>query len=246
MQTNKKFLLIIFTILFFISAFFVSQNRNITQTILLPKKIDTNVIEKREVRQLKIPNDTTIVMNFKNLSYIYNYSIIDIYTFNKTSTYPDTLYRIIKIFNKNDSLIQIIYPRMLICPWYYNNSQFTHCLARSFITNKNLNCEKIDNYRGEIVVADLNFDGFEDFAIPVGSGVDNGPHYAFYIFENSKFIYNYKMSNSVLWFPDIINDSSMTFTTIVACCTNSLLYRTYKYDTINYNWKLIENYLIDH
>ncbi len=210
-------------------------------------KVDSSNIIKNEIKiEIKKQTDTTVVLYFKNLSNIYNYKIIDKYCSVKNPNYFDSVIRIIKIFNKRDSLIQKVYPNLQITPWYFHEFEISLKLSRSYVTGINANYNDMDNYCGEIVVADLNFDGLEDFATPINSGADNGPHYAFYIQNrNNRFVYNRYLTENLIWFPEKINDSLMSFTSSVSCSVYGTCYQTFKYDTILTKWKKIKNYLID-
>jgi hypothetical protein len=210
-------------------------------------KMDTSKIIKNEIKQkVKKLTDTTVVLYFKDLSHIYDYKIIDKYCSAKNQNYYDSVLRVIKIFDKKSSLIQKIYPNLQMTPWYFLERNCPLRLSRSYITGKNANYNDMDNYCGEIVVADLNFDGLEDFATPINSGADNGPHYAFYI-QNKKnrFEYNSYLTENLTWFPEKINDSLMSFTSSVPCGVYGTWYQTFKYDRILIKWKKIENYVID-
>jgi hypothetical protein len=210
-------------------------------------KTDTTKIDKNIIKQnIKELTDTTVVLYFKDLSNVYNYKIIDKYHSAKKQNYYDSVLRVIKIFNKNDSLVQKIYPNLQMTPWYFHEHDWPFRLSRSYITGKNANYNDMDNYCGEIVVADLNFDGLEDFATPINSGVDNGPHYAFYIQNrNNKFEYNKYLTKNLTWFPEKINDSIMSFTSSVPCGVYGTWYRTFKFDTILKTWKKTKDYTID-
>jgi hypothetical protein len=191
----------------------------------------------------KTLRDTTVVLSFKDLSYVYNYKVIDHYFGDRS--YYDSVARTIKIYTKGDSLVQKILPKVQFTPWYFHEHDLELRLSRSTITGKNEQYNDIDNYCGEIVVTDLNFDGFEDFATPVGSGADNGPHYAFYIQDtNGKFNHNLYLTKNLIWFPETINNSLMTFTTTVLCTAGTRL-ETFKYDIASKKWKKMNAHFID-
>lgn len=182
---------------------------------------------------------------FTDLSYVYNYIIIDKYSRTKNKTYYDIVSRVIKVYTKNDSLIQKIYPDLLMRPWYFDDN-YPSRKSKSFITGKNAHFDDIDNYCGEIVVADLNFDGLEDIATPVNSGADNGPHYAFYIQNQfNKFKLNNYLTENVVWFPEKINDSLMTFTNVIPSGVYYKRYNSYKYDSFFKKWSKVKSYCID-
>jgi len=57
------------------------------------------------------------------------------------------------------------------------------CIARSYSTGHNMEAESVDGFFGDIVVADLNFDGKEDIAVARGFGYTM--FYNFYL-QNDK------------------------------------------------------------
>ncbi|MFN8368635.1 MAG: hypothetical protein U0Y96_15475 [Candidatus Kapaibacterium sp.] len=195
--------------------------------------------------------DTTIVLSFKNLSTIYNYKIIDRFYFDEES--PNRVKRSIVISNKVDSVVQKIYPKLNITPWCYNweNGKYLglephQTISRSYTTGKNIKKQITDNYCGEIVVADLNFDGLEDFATPVDCGASNGSHYQFYIQnQQHEFVSNKYLTEEVMWFPEKINDSLKTFTRVLPGSLYFIFYKTYTYDTLLYKWRVIKSYSVD-
>lgn len=210
---------------------------------------DNAVVKEEEISPEEIKpklKDTTVVLFLDDLSYTFNYKIIDNYFCNNFKGYYDSCFRTIKIYNKQDSLLQKIIPDMQITPWYFMDSGYPLSLSRSYITGKNKDVNDADNYCGEMAVADLNFDGLEDFATPIGCGADNGPHYAFYIQSKlNKFTLNRYLTENVIWFPDQINDSLKTITNAVPCTVIGLNYTTYKYLPKTNKWKRTEEYLID-
>jgi hypothetical protein len=216
-----------------------------TKKITVVKNENFQAIKNDSKQNFKSPTDTTVVMNFKNLSDVYNYRIIDKYYCNRNQFFGDSIVRIIKIFNKNDSLIQKIYLNLEMPPLYFYDDE-PLVLSRSYITGKNVNKEIADNYCGEIVVADLNFDGLEDFATPIGHGVDNGAHYAFYI-QNSNGLFkcNSYLTENLIWFPEEINDSLLTFTNFVPCMRD-VGCETFRYDTLTKKFRMIKHYYIDY
>ncbi len=81
----------------------VSKSNQDSIKIGIPEitKNDSN----QNVKKLK---DSTVVLFFKDLSNVYNYKIIDIHHGIENQYHYDSVSRLIKIFNKNDSLIQKI------------------------------------------------------------------------------------------------------------------------------------------
>lgn len=200
----------------------------------------------KDEKPSKIVKDTIVRFFFADLSEVYNYKLVDYFYARNVKHYYDSVVRKISIYSKDDSLIKRINIGQLEhgCPWYLGDKKLR--TSRSFITGKNAFYDDVDNYCGEIVIADLNFDGLEDFATTIGSGADNGPHYAFYIQkEAGKFECNNFLTKEVVWFPEVFNDSLNTFKTIVpfGCC--ALRHHTIKYDSIQKKWKSIRDVVID-
>ena len=248
----KIIILLFFIITFIFVIIKITHKQNVALKTLEIKKSNkikplNATIDKNEISQNLIKlRDTTVILYFKDLSNVYNYKIIDKYYCEHSLDYYDKVYRIIKVYNKKDSLIQKINPNLKITPWYFLESDWNLKLSRSYITGKNIEYNDPDNYCGEIVVADLNFDGLEDFATPVDQGCDNGSHYAFYIQnKNNRFVFNNYLTENVMWFPDKINDSLKSFTNSVPCTIYGIMYQTFKYDTLLTKWKKTKEYLID-
>lgn|GEM_PF-1347229 len=251
---NKRaiFILLIIIAVLIVAICIITVKTNIfpgtadTENTKNLKSDSDNLIENtsKNKKQKKLA-DTSVVLFFNDLSNKYNYRITDRYHCNGGARYYDSIARVISVFDKNGSLIQTIHPALRISPWYFND-QYALKISRSFITGKNANYKDIDNYCGEIVVADLNFDGLEDFATPVDQGADNGPHYAFYIQDkNNRFILNSYLTEKVIWFPEKFNDSLMTMTSVIPCTIYGLKHITHQYDTISKNWKKTGDYTID-
>jgi hypothetical protein len=56
-----------------------------------------------------------------------------------------------------------------------------HCGAvRSYETGKNAHKAVVDNDYGDLVVADINFDGLADVVLKTDGGGNGGPYYTFY------------------------------------------------------------------
>lgn len=253
----KPKLIIIFSLFLSVTALIIIKFKSIVDrdiVIIKPtiKQSDSTKIDsfKDMTTELVIKTikllDTTVVLSFNDLSNKYNYKIIDKYYCANSQKDYDSVSRVINIINKKDSIVQEIHPNLQMSPWYFHMDEDHLRLSRSYITMKNANYKDMDNYCGEIVVADLNFDGLEDFATPIDQGVDNGPHYAFYIQnKNYKFEINNYLTDNVIWFPEKINDSLMTFTNVIPCTIYGLNYNTFKYNSTSNKWSKIEDYTID-
>lgn len=95
-----------------------------------------------------------------------------------------------------------------------------------------------ENDFGDLIVADLNFDGKEDIAIKREEGGNGGPLYNFYIqSENQQFVLDEYLSNEISYFPDYINSKEKTLHVYIR--VNSLTEEgiTYLYDA-NKTWSV--------
>jgi hypothetical protein len=102
----------------------------------------------------------------------------------------------------------------------------------SYTTKFNADREIYDNYFGDVVVADFNFDGYDDIAIVNDSGGNGGPSYSFYLQNKSrKFTKDNFLTDTVSYFPSIINKKDFTLTTYGhagVCGTCERIYKLYK------------------
>lgn len=131
-------------------------------------------------------------------------------------------------------------------PWYWPSNADSLKLSRSYFTGFNADYDDIDNYCGEIVVADFNFDGLEDFATPIDQGASNGPHYAFYIQnKKGKFELSSYLTENIIWFPTTWNKLKRSFTTEVPCGATCLMYNTYKFQSNTNSWKKTDSSFVD-
>jgi hypothetical protein len=115
--------------------------------------------------------------------------------------------------------------------------------VRSYSTGFNSKAEALDNNYGDLVVADFNFDGKEDFAVIRESGVSQGPLYSFYI-QSASNVFNYDkyLSETVVYFPEI-NRKKRTLTIYTLAGSIGVSERIYKLDKLN-KWKLVSKKLI--
>lgn len=155
----------------------------------------------------------------------------------KTKNAFDSCLVKIKIYNKSDSLVQTIrFTSTFLFEFSYSNKKS----CRSYSTGKNKNSNIADNDFGDIVIADFNFDGREDFAFKTEEGGNGGPIYTFYTqSDKEKFIKSAFLTNRVIFFPSVINSSNKTLTTIVHANAMGVNYNKYKLDTLTNKWKFI-------
>lgn len=85
----------------------------------------------------------------------------------------------------------------------------------SFSTRIDIKGEGDDNYYGDLVIADLNFDSKDDIAVINDMGGNAGPSYSFFLQgQNGKFILNKFLTDSMGFFPSKINKKNQTLTTL--------------------------------
>lgn len=115
---------------------------------------------------------------------------------------------------------------------------FLSCDSMTSYTTKFMeDREIVDNYYGDIVVADFNFDGFDDIAVINDGGGNGGPLYSFYLQNNDKkFIKDDFLTDSVSFFPSKFNSKDKTLTTYVHAGVCGLGEHIYKLDKYRNNW----------
>jgi hypothetical protein len=143
------------------------------------------------------PKDSVIELKhfYTDFSNSYDYSLI--YYEKLKGKYVDSHFWTIMIFDKVGNLVDSI-----IQDVYVNRADFVDFKqSRSFITGKNTDLKVLDNYYGEFVVADFNFDSKDDFAIRNDLGGNGGAFYSFYINIGSGFELSNFLTDSLLYMP---------------------------------------------
>ena len=105
----------------------------------------------------------------------------------------------------------------------------------SYSTGLNANREILDNYAGDIVIADLNFDGKDDIAFICGNYIDAGSRYAFFIqSDDRKFIKDDFLTDEMEYFPAKIDPLHKQLTTY-----GWRAKYTYQLDLLTNKWKQV-------
>jgi hypothetical protein len=119
-----------------------------------------------------------------------------------------------------------------------------NCSSRSYVTGYNKNAEVIDGDWGDIVVADLNFDGKEDFAIvraqaPTGAGIEV---FDFYLQnKDGKFVKDIFLSSQMELCPSKIDTHNHILTTESYGSASAKIYRQrFKYNPATGKWANIK------
>jgi len=127
----------------------------------------------------------------------------------------------------------------------YDTSFTDHSKSMSYRTGFNINRQIVDNDHGDIIVADLNFDGKDDLAIKWEEGGNGGPLYNYYLQDkNGKFIIDDFLSKEMIFFPMEINAKKQTLTTLVHASAYSVSETVYKLDPGSGKWKQISHRFI--
>jgi hypothetical protein len=180
---------------------------------------------------------------YDNLSYNYNLKIAVSRKLDTDVNYKRISALSLLIFNKQNKLLQTI----KIAPGYLYDTVFRNNNdAKSYITGKNKQVEVIDYDFGDLIVADLNFDGKEDFAIKYDSGGNGGPLYAFYVQDNKgHFVIDHFLTDSVRSFPRYINHKHKTITTQIHANVHQEGQKTFEYNPRNKRWHLIKWIMVE-
>lgn len=125
-------------------------------------------------------------------------------------SYEATLNISTKLTNKPPQLIRF-YTGPLFSAAYQNCNA-----ARSYSTGKNRDADATDNDYGDLIVADFNFDGRDDFAAKSESGGNAGPYYNYYVqLSSGEFVLDEFLTVEMQFFPDDISRTRRTLTTRV-------------------------------
>lgn len=100
---------------------------------------------------------------------------------------------------------------------FYFDKIFKDCNnVLSYATKTNIDKGVVDNYYGDIIVADLNFDEKDDIVVINDSGGNGGTFYSYFIQgDNHKFALEQFLTDSMTYFPSKINKKEKTLVTYV-------------------------------
>ncbi|MDI9871924.1 FG-GAP repeat protein [Flectobacillus roseus] len=152
---------------------------------------------------------------------------------------------LLKIFIK-DKVKKSTVDSFSIVSTFYVSGMFMSCDSMtSFTTNFNSDRKIVDNYFGDLVVVDINFDGKDDIAVINDSGGTGGPFYSYYTqTKDKKFIKDQYLTDSVTYFPDKIDKTKKRLTTLVVANAYSVGEHTYHLDRNSYKWRAIRHKII--
>jgi len=151
--------------------------------------------------------------------------------------YLDSTYLRIRIFEKGSKMILQTIRKPIYSRWHGWYTDLKN--SRSYSTHYNEKKPVIDDDFGDVVVADLNFDGLDDFAVTYDHGADNGNHYYFYFQRPNKTFYRQVyLTENMVHFPyliDPIRQQLITRTAAGACCVGE---RIFQYSVERNSWVL--------
>ena len=105
-----------------------------------------------------------------------------------------------------------IYSEYLMLPWMFGSCENVMSLTTGFNKEK----EVVDNSPGDLIVADFNFDGLDDFAVAIDNGGNGGYIYQFYLqHTKGKFVIDKFLSEEMLRFPVTFDKKLQTLMTSV-------------------------------
>ena len=152
----------------------------------------------------------------------------------------------LKVYIKDKLSKSMIDSFSITSPFYYS-FMFLSCDSMTSYSTKFKSSRKgMDNYYGDIVVADLNFDGYDDIAVVNDGGGNAGPLYSYYLQNNNKkFTKDIFLTDTMEFFPSEINSKEYSLTTYVHSGACSIREHIYKLDKKGNIWTQISNTLIN-
>lgn len=117
--------------------------------------------------------------------------------------------------------------------------------VRSYTTGKNKKNEVENGNYGDLVVADFNFDGKEDFAVINHSGGISGPSYSFYMqVKDKQFELDSMMSSLVNFFPAEMHRTAKKLVTIVPVSAGEKTRTVFQYHRRSKSWSKVHQEFI--
>lgn len=126
--------------------------------------------------------------------------------------------------------------------------------SESYIQNRNnryypanVTIVSNENDCGDLIVADLNFDGREDLALKREEGGNGGPLYNYYLQTPSRnFIFDEYLTNEMSYFPDYIDNKGKSLHVNVRANSSTKEGVNYHYDKFNNVWSKSRSEIFNH
>jgi hypothetical protein len=164
--------------------------------------------------------------------------VIDVKRYSDTSKIWDSCSVRILI---RDKLTKAFSDSILLSSVFFAGELFANCDSMvSYTTKFNTKRPIVDNMFGDIIVADVNFDDRDDIVVVREAGSNSGSLYKYFIqsgealFRTDKFL-----TDSVAYFPDVIDSSKWQLTTRAiagGCCVSENIYQL---DKSTKEWKRV-------
>ncbi|MBK7442043.1 MAG: hypothetical protein IPI65_11020 [Bacteroidetes bacterium] len=153
---------------------------------------------------------------------------------------------IVKLFLTDKTTKKVI-DNISVSSHFYFRDVFMNCKnVISYSTKINLDKEVVDNYYGDLIVADLNFDNKDDIAVINDSGGNGGTFYSYYLQGiDNKFTLNKFLTDSMTYFPSKIKNKSNTLITYVPAGVCGLGEHIYQLNIRTNTWKQKSHKIID-
>ncbi|UKN00974.1 hypothetical protein K6119_14660 [Paracrocinitomix mangrovi] len=227
-----KYLSLVISILLIVACKHDSKNSN--EKFEAIEKVDTVFVHDTTLVRDSVATLTSV---FNQLSYKYNYKISFTEYYENSEAYKH--FWTVEIFDKKMNLVDTI----ILDSYLYYFPQDMQFVTTSYITDFNTDMKIMDEYYGDVVIADVNFDNLEDLAIAYDTGASNGPFYTFYIQNNGHFERDGFLTDSVYKFPGKIDRRHKQITTYwhaTASCSSENLFH---YNSKTKSWKRGERIL---
>ena len=121
---------------------------------------------------------------------------------------------------------------------FYFHNTFMECKnVLSYSTKINTSKQVADNYYGDLIIADLNFDHKDDIVVINDSGGNGGTFYSYFLQDDKKkFVLNNFLTDSMTYFPSEIKSKTHTLTTYVHAGVCGLGEHIYHLDKKTNSW----------
>lgn len=182
----------------------------------------------------------TIECCYNNLSDVFDFRINYLTIPGKTDNDEDSSATAISVISKKSGkMVDSVFFKS----WTIFDALFLDCKqGYSYSPGKNAIPEVRDNFFGDLVIADFNFDGREDFAVISDIGGNGGPIYRYYLQDRSmKFRLDQFLTDSMRYFPVEFDKKQKTLLTSVHANVYSDARTIYKYNSRTRKWKSIKD-----
>jgi hypothetical protein len=147
----------------------------------------------------------------------------------------------------NDKTTHKVVDSILVTSSFLLKDVFMNCgNVMSYSTKFNIDMDIVDNYYGDIIIADLNFDNKEDVVVTNDSGGNGGTFYSYFLqTENRTFALDRFLTDSVTYFPTQVNRDKKTLVTYVHAGVCGMGENVYQLDQKTHTWTSTSHKVID-